>query len=142
MPHAERTVTIAAPVDRVFAFFTDPANDATWRSGVQEMYADGPPAVGNVVHQTVAGPMGRGVGADIEITDYRHDEAYGFRGVSGPVRPVGSYTFAASGTATAVAFRLDCDLHGVKGMLLGRQVQRSMDGEMAALDTAKRLLEG
>ena len=142
MPHATRTVTIAAPVEKVFAFFTDPTNETAWRSGVKEMRAGGPPAVGTVVRQTVAGPMGRGVAADIEITDYRPHEAYGFTGISGPVRPVGSYTFASSDAGTDVTFRLDCDLSGIKGRVLSKQVQRSMDGEMAALDTAKRLLEG
>ena len=142
MPHAERTVSIAAPVDEVFAFFTDPAHETTWRSGVKEMHAEGEPAVGTVVHQTVAGPMGRGIAADIEITDYRPGQAYGFQGISGPVRPVGSYTFASSAAGTEVTFRLDCDLSGIKGKVLSKQVQRSMDAEMADLDTAKRLLEG
>ena len=142
MPHAERTVTVAAPIEKVFAFFTDPGNETTWRPDVKEMHAEGEPAVGTVVRQTVAGPMGRGVSADIEITDYRPHEAYGFKGVSGPVRPVGSYTFVPGGGGTEVTFRLDCDLSGIKGKVLSKQVQKSMDGEMAALDTAKRLLEG
>lgn len=142
MPHAERTVTIAAPVETVFAFFTDPRNETRWRSGVTEMHAEGPAAVGTVVRQTIAGPMGRGVPADIEITELRRPESYGFTGIAGPVRPVGSYSFAPSGAGTAVTFRLHCDLSGIKGMVLSKQVQRSMDGEMAALDDAKRLLEG
>lgn len=142
MPHAERTVTIAAPVEKVFAFFADPENETRWRTGVKEMHAEGEPAVGTVVRQTVAGPMGRGVSADIEITEIRPPEVYAFRGISGPVRPVGSYTMAPSGDGTAVTFRLDCDLGGIKGMVLSKQVQKSMDEEMAALDTAKRLLEG
>ena len=141
MPYAERTITVAAPVEKVFAFFTDPRNETAWRSGVKEIHAEAAPAVGTVVRQTVAGPMGRGVAADIEITDYRPQQAYAFRGISGPVRPVGSYAFASTGAGTEVTFRLDCDLSGIKGKVLSKQVQKSMDGEMAALDTAKRLLE-
>ena len=141
MPSAERTVTIAAPVEKVFAFFADPSNDKAWRPGVKEIGARGEVGVGTTISQTVAGPMGRGVKADIEVTEYRPHESYGFKGISGPVRPVGSYAFAVVDGGTAVTFRLDCDLGGIKGAVLSKQVQKSMDGEMAALDTAKALLE-
>ncbi|HJQ07606.1 MAG TPA: SRPBCC family protein, partial [Nocardioides sp.] len=60
MPHASRTVTIAAPIEKVFAFFTDPANEPSWRTGVKDIHAHGEPAVGAVIHQTIKGPLGRG----------------------------------------------------------------------------------
>jgi hypothetical protein len=41
-----------------------------------------------------------------------------------------------------VTFSLDAELGGLKKFLLGRPVQGSMNAEMAALDTAKQLLEG
>jgi len=141
MPSAQRTVTIAAPIEKVFAFFTDPANDASWRGGVKEMHAHGEPAVGAVVHQTIAGPMGRGIAADIEITDYDVPSKYGFRAVAGPVRPVGSYTFTSVESGTEVAFTLTAEVTGFKKLMMGGPVQKSMDGEMAALDKAKVILE-
>lgn len=142
MPHAQRTITINAPVDQVFAFLTDPANDPRWRSGVASIRREGDPAAGTIVRQTIARPMGRGIAADIEITDYEPTTAYAFRGIAGPVRPVGSFTFAPAGSGTEVTFSLEAELSGLKGMVLARQVQKSMDAEMAALDTAKSLLEG
>ena len=36
MPHAERTITINRSPDDVFAFFTDPAKDRSWRPHVKE----------------------------------------------------------------------------------------------------------
>ena len=46
MPHAERTITINRSPDDVFAFFTDPAKDRSWRPHVKEIAAQGPAGVG------------------------------------------------------------------------------------------------
>lgn len=141
MPHAERTITVSAPQAEVFAFFTTPDNDLRWRPGVKDIHADGEPRVGAVVHQTIAGPMGRSITADIEITAYEPNSLYAFRAVEGPVRPSGSYAFAEAGGGTKVTFSLSAEVSGLKKVLMSGPVQKSMDGEMAALDTARALLE-
>ncbi|HET7740092.1 MAG TPA: SRPBCC family protein [Mycobacterium sp.] len=142
MAHAERTITISAPPSEVFAFFTTPSNDQRWRAGVKDIKAEGGPRVGAVVHQTIAGPMGRGVKADIMITAYEPNTRYAFRAVEGPVRPVGSYVFTQVEGGTAVTFALSAEVAGLKKLMMGGPVQKSMEGEMAALDTAKKVLEG
>lgn len=142
MPSAERTITIHAPLDHVFAFFTTPDNDPAWRSGIKDIHADGEPAVGRVVHQTIAGPMGRGIGADIEITAYEPPSRYAFQVVAGPVRPAGSFDFAQVEGGTSVRFTLAAEITGLKKVLMGTPVRKSMEAEMAALDNAKRILEG
>jgi hypothetical protein len=58
------------------------------------------------------------------------------------VRPTGEYRFAGQGNTTTVTFSLDAQLSGWKKLLMSRPVQKSMDGEMQALDRAKALLEG
>lgn len=141
MPHAERTITVLAPPATVFAFFTTPANDPRWRPGVKDIKAEGPPRVGGVVHQTVAGTMGRGIKADIEISAYEPTTLYAFRAVEGPIRPVGSYAFATTEGGTEVTFTLTAEVTGLKKMIMAAAVQKSMDGEMSALDTAKKILE-
>jgi hypothetical protein len=35
MPAARRTIVIERPIDDVFAFLTDPANDRSWRTHVK-----------------------------------------------------------------------------------------------------------
>lgn len=142
MPHAERTVTINAEIDQVFAFFTTPANDPTWRSGVKEMHAHGEPAVGSVVHRVIAGPMGRGINADIEITDYTPTSLYAFKAIGGPFRPVGSFTFKQVGGGTQVTFKLGGEIRGLKKLMMAKPIQKTLDAEMAALKNAKKLLEG
>jgi uncharacterized protein YndB with AHSA1/START domain len=142
MPSAQRTVRIARPADAVFAFLTDPANDPSWRSGVKEMSAQGPAGVGRRIHQVVAGPGGRGINADIEVTAYDPPTRYAFRTTSGPVRPDGEFRLAPAGPdATDVTFGLTAEVGGWKRFVMGGAVQKSMDAEMAALDRAKATLE-
>lgn len=142
MPQATRTLVIDQPADQVFAFFTDASNDKRWRPGVKEISSDGPPAVGTRIHQVIAGPGGRGISADIEVTACEPPKRYAFRAVAGPVRPVGEYVFTPDGDTTAVTFSLRADLNGLKKLLMSKPVQTSMNGEMSALDRAKAIIEG
>jgi len=138
----EREIRIAARPETVFAFFTDPANETRWRgSHVREFSPEGPTAPGTRIRQVVAGPMGRGIDADIEITRVEPDVRYGFRGVAGPIRPVGEYTFRPVDDGTEVTFTLDVPVSGVKKVVMGGAVRKALDSEVAALDTAKEILE-
>jgi uncharacterized protein YndB with AHSA1/START domain len=142
MPKAQRSLVIARPVSAVFAFFTDPANDPKWRAHVKEIRAEGPVAAGAKVHQVIAGPAGRGIPADYEITGYQPDHLMAFSVVAGPVRPRGEMKFEPTAEGgTEFSFTLEAELAGLKKILMGRAVQKSMDVEMANLDTAKAILE-
>ncbi|HYK95606.1 MAG TPA: SRPBCC family protein [Candidatus Dormibacteraeota bacterium] len=141
MPSAQRTISIQTTPEKAFAFFADPANDMRWRPGVKEISAMGAPGVGARVHQVIAGPGGRGIAADIEITTYEPTTRYEFAVIAGPARPRGAFQIAPTATGVNVTFSLDAELTGLKRFLLGGPVQSSMNAEMAALDTAKRLLE-
>jgi uncharacterized protein YndB with AHSA1/START domain len=143
MPSASRTITIDRPPDQVFAFLADPANDRKWRPGVKEMAASEAPRAGARIHQVVAGPGGRSIPADIEIDAYDPPSRYAFHAVAGPVRPTGEFRISPTGTASAsVTFSLDAEIGGWKKWLMSGQVQKTMDGEMRSLDTAKRIIEG
>lgn len=142
MPSAQRSVVIDRPPQDVFDFFTNPTNESRWRTHLKEVSTSGPVGVGSRVHQVVKGPGGRGIPADIEVTAYQPPERYAFRVVAGPVRPTGEYRFVGEGNSTTVTFSLDAQMSGLKKLLMSRAVQKSMDGEMQALDRAKALLEG
>jgi len=141
MPAAQRSVDINRPRGEVFDFFTNPTNESRWRTHLKEASASGPVGVGSRVHQVVKGPGGRGIPADIEVTGYQPPDRYAFRVVSGPVRPTGEYRFAGLGDTTTVSLSLEAQMSGLKKLLMSRAVQKSMDGEMRALDRAKALLE-
>ena len=141
MPRIQRRILIHRPVDEVFAFFTEPRNDPTWRPHVKEISATEPLGVGSTVHQLVKGPAGRRIPADLEVTAYDPQARYAFKVTQGPLRPTGEFRFTPVGGDTEVAFELRAELHGVKKFLLGRTVERTMESEVAGLDKAKAALE-
>lgn len=142
MPASRRTVVINRPIDVVFAFFTTPANDLRWRPHVKEVDASAVPRTGSRIRQVVQGPAGRGIEADIEVTALTEPSRYAFQVVTGPARPRGEFVFTSRGaTATEVTLELAADFSGLKALVLSRSVQRAMDGETAALETAKALVE-
>jgi uncharacterized protein YndB with AHSA1/START domain len=143
MPSAERTLTIYAPIEKVFAFFTNPENDPQWRTELVDVKPEGPPAVGTIVRQTVAGPAGIGqVAADTEFTAYDPPNSYAFKVIAGPVRPQGSFTCTEVEGGTAVTMKLAADIKGPQKFVFSKPAQSAMNATMAALDKAKAILEG
>ena len=98
----------------MFAFFSEPTNEFKWRSQVKEITTEGPAAVGRRVHQVIKGPGGLSIPADIEVTGYEPAARYAFRGVAGPIRPVGEFLFSTEGEYTRVSFSLLVELTGIK----------------------------
>jgi uncharacterized membrane protein len=142
MPSAERSVTINRPAAEVFAYVADGSRAMEWRSGVAETRLESGSGVGAKYMQRVRGPMRRRIKADYEITRFESGKKLEFKTISGPVRPRGGYRFSESDGKTKVTFWLDAELGRLKGLLMGRSVQRSMDAEMKALDKLKSVLEG
>jgi uncharacterized protein YndB with AHSA1/START domain len=141
MPHAERTVQINRPPATVFAFFADSENDPQWRTHVKEITRNGPIGPGMTYRQRIAGPGGRAIPSDFEVTTYEPDSQLAFRVTAGPVRPSGKYVFRPADGGTEVTLSLSAELSGLKKLLMSRPVQKSMDSETAALDRAKSVLE-
>jgi len=141
MPHAENEVTIARPLDEVFAFVSDGETAPRWRSAVIDVERVSGDGAGAAYRQGVKGPFGRRVAADYEITDYEPGRLIAFRATAGPVRPEGRYEFTAAGDgSTRVRFALSCDLTGPQ-RLMAPMVGKSMRGEVANLDRLKSVLE-
>ena len=92
MPEESHTITIARPVGDVFAFLANAENDKQWRGGVIEMTRTSGQGVGSTYRQIVAGPGGRRIDADVEITEFVADERIAFRTTNGPVRPTEAMT--------------------------------------------------
>lgn len=143
MPSAQRSITINRPIDEVFAYVADGENGPKWRSGKIEVKHESGEGVGAVYRQTVPGPVGRRVKADYEVTAFQSPKRMDFKAIAGPVRPTGSYVLSSPGEGkTKLTFSLDAKVGLVKRVLMmGRMVQKSMDGEMASLDKLKKVLE-
>ena len=143
MSSSQRTIRINRPIEHVFAFFADVANDPKWRGpAVKEISAHGEMREGAHVHQKIAaGPFGAPVKADMDVVTYQPPTALAFQVTTGPLRPRVTFTFTPVDEATEVTFSIDAPLSGMKKALMGKMAQRNMDHESAALDQAKKLLE-
>ncbi len=146
MPSAERTITIAAPIEDVFAFFTNAENDIKWREELVEATPEGPMGLNTIIRQQVSAPVIGQVAADTQITAWDPPNGYAFKVIAGPVRPEGTISFAPIGDngdgGTAVTFKLAVDIRGPQKFVFSNPTQASMNATVAALDKVKAILEG
>ena len=142
MPSAERTITIAAPIDKVFEFFTNSENDLLWREELVEVTPEGPPGLNAITRQQVSAPVIGQVAADSQITAWDPPNGYAFKVIAGPVRPEGSISFVEVDGGTAVTFKLAVDIRGPQKFVFAKPTQTSMNATVAALDKVKAILEG
>jgi carbon monoxide dehydrogenase subunit G len=141
MPSASYSVTIRRPVDDVFAFVADGEKCLQWRPGVLDIKRMSGDGVGTRYAQGVKGPMSRRISADYEITMFEPHRRIEFQTVTGPARPHGRYDFEAVDGGTRLTFALDAELTGLRKLLMGGAVQKTMDSEVRNLDNLKRVLE-
>lgn len=92
MTHAENEITISRTPEEVYAFLADGLNTTAWRSGVQSISLKSGQAgtLGAVYRQALAGPGGRAIDGDYEITAAEPGRLLGFQVVAGPARPTGA----------------------------------------------------
>jgi uncharacterized membrane protein len=141
MPSAEHEVTIRRPVAEVFAFVADGLNAPTWRPGVIDIALVSGAGLGAIYKQGVKGPGGRRIDADYRITSYEPNRRLAFEAIAGPVRPTGQFDFDDADGATRLRFALHAELSGIKKLLMGGPVQKTMDAEAAATERLKQVLE-
>jgi carbon monoxide dehydrogenase subunit G len=134
MPSSSHSTIVPAPPDVVFAFIADVENAKAWRPGVLDITRTSGSGLGATYAQGVRGPGGRRIAADYEITGYEPGHRLAFRATAGPVRPIGTYTLEAVPDGTKLTFELSAELSGLKGLLMGRSVQSTMNSEAAAID--------
>ena len=141
MPEAKYSVMIRRPVEAVFAFVADGEKGPQWRPGVVDIKRVSGDGVGARYTQGVKGPMGRRIAADYEITVYESNRRLDFQTITGPARPHGRFDFESSDGGTRLTFSLDARLTGLRRLLMGSMVQKTMDAEVKHLDNLKRVLE-
>jgi uncharacterized protein YndB with AHSA1/START domain len=141
MLSAEREVTIARPVAEVFAFVADGLNAPRWRPGVMDISLASGTGLGAVYKQGVKGPGGRRIDADYRITAFEPNRRLSFEAIAGPVRPTGQFVFDDVNGGTRLTFALQAELGGLKKLLMGGAVQKTMNAEVAATERLKEVLE-
>ncbi|MBI2237456.1 MAG: SRPBCC family protein [Actinobacteria bacterium] len=110
----ERSIHIARPLDRVFAFVSDFENSPKWQLVARDTrrITDGPIGPGTRYRQAVEAMGMKGV-VTIELTDFQPGRAVGFT-VSrfGPIAPRAAFHFEEQNGGTRVTFRGDPNPQG------------------------------
>jgi uncharacterized membrane protein len=141
MAHAEKSILIHRPVESVFDFVLNGANNKLWRSSVLDIkpLSEPPYGVGSKFEQGLKGPGGR-IAGDYEITELVPNERIGFRVSAGPARPTGLYRFQPEDEATRLTFVLGYKAAGLS-KLMEPMIQKSMEQEVGMLEELKAFLE-
>jgi uncharacterized protein YndB with AHSA1/START domain len=115
----KETVEIARRPEEVFAYLDDLAGHAEWQAQLVSAHVDtdGPTRVGSRATETRR--MGRREQTGTyEITEHDPPRSFAFRGVDGPIRPVGRGTVEPAGDGSRVTIELDFEGRGLGKLLL------------------------
>ena len=127
------TVEIARTPDDVFAYLTDISRFTEWQDAVvsAKPLDDGPMKAGSKA--TLTRRIGkREQTFTTELTDWNPPRSYAFRGIDGPVRPIGNGTLEpiGDGQRTRFTFSIDFEGHGIGKLLVPLVVRRQAKKEI------------
>jgi uncharacterized membrane protein len=138
----QKAITVLAPVERVFAFFTQWENWPRWMSHVREVRTTGEIGDDMRTHWVVDGPAGTTVRWDAVTTDLVPNERIAWKSVEGAViEHAGVIRFAPTADgATTIDIKMSYNPpagavgHAV-ATILGRDPKHQMDDDLARLKT-------
>ena len=136
------SVTIARPIEEVFAFIADARNRPQWDESVdsEELTSPEPIGVGSTV-RTKLRSMGRDYEIDWEIIEHQAPSRQRIVSTSGPFPTTLVYGLESNGDSTQVDFSVTGNPGGALRLvqpLIARNTQSNLDKGFARL---KRLLE-
>jgi uncharacterized protein YndB with AHSA1/START domain len=142
MIDSSSSVTISRPVDDVFAYVTDTANDPAWHTDILEARktSAGPIGMGTTWHLRFKPAMGVSEG-DTEVVGFEPNQMEVMRGVMGPMQPTLTYIFEPADGGTKVTRRVQIRVSGMARLmepLMRLMVPKNSRGFLANL---KRVLE-
>jgi uncharacterized membrane protein len=135
-------VYVDRPSDEVFAFISNHANDALWRTELDshEFVGEAREGVGLRMRQMVS-YQGRSAELNLEVTDLTPGERICFR-AHGGVRAHGCYEVKPDGFGTILEVAVTLELKGGQEML-ERYLRQALESAVADdLGRLKTLLEG
>ena len=138
---------IERPVKQVFDFVSTPENDFRWHYGTlaSSQLAEGIPAKGSFF-RSFGHWMGRRNLSTFEVTEYKPNQKYGFKSLSGPLQSQTSYVFEIVEGNTKVTVSTQASLVNslqVAEGILERQMRTQLNENLAVLKDvleARRIL--
>jgi uncharacterized membrane protein len=114
------SVEIARSPQDVFAYLDDLTRHGEWQDAIVsiEPVTEGPTRVGTRARQTRRTPGGEKT-FTYEVTEHDPPRRSSFRGIDGPLRPVGTVTVepAGDGSRSRVTLEFDLEGHGIGKLL-------------------------
>jgi uncharacterized membrane protein len=141
--HIQKTINVNAPVEDVYAFFTEWERFPEWMTHVRSVRASGiPGAVGEKTHWEVDGPAGVPVSWDAETTEVVPRQRVSWRSVEGAaIRQSGTMRFEPNDDGST-RVNIQMSYNPPAGMaghavakILGRDPKKQMDADLARLKT-------
>ena len=137
MTHIEHSILINQPIDKVYAFVSNPRNDPQWQTGIIEstVIGDAPIAVGTQV-KGARTFMGRKLEAVLEVVSLQPNQSFSLKSVKAPFPLTTTYTFASEGEATRVNAVLDLEPSGFFKLaegVLSSNTKKEMEQSLATL---------
>ena len=126
MPAIEHSVEIARNPEDVFAYIDDLERHGEWQPDIvsSTRETDGPTRVGTRATDVRRVPGGK-QSVTYEIIEHEPPRMAAFKGVNGPVRPVGKVTVEAAGEGRSrVTVELDLQGHGLLGAVFAPLARR------------------
>ena len=142
MMEITHSVVIESPVEEVFAYAGDPANDSSWATVMVEsrMTSDGPVQKGSTLVEVMRF-LGKRIETECEVTEYEANSRIAFTMVAGPNKGAHERTFESAEGGTRVTMLTRGDSTGLF-KLADPVLKRIAAKQMAAdLGILKELLE-
>ncbi len=137
MTRIERSVVIDRPVEDVWQYVHNPANDPVWQTSLLETRHEGGPPMGVGTRMVeVRRFLGRRFETAWEVSEYEPPRQSAVRSVSGPIPFTGSYVLERVDGRTRFTMRMDTDAHGFFKLaepVFGRMAAREMEANLGQL---------
>ena len=145
MATADCSVTIARPVEDVFAVLTNPAITPKWSLNAieGELLTDGPPGVGSRRRSVVKSFVGGRAESVMEVTELEPNRVVALELISASWGGTGRtrYTFTPVATGTRVDWRWEMEPGGVMGLFARPFMSLFRLGFQRDLDNLKVMME-
>lgn len=138
------SVEIGRRPEDAFAYITDPSRFTEWQDAVVSASVEGDGPVREGARLNITRRTGRRQRTfRTELTEYSPPRAYAFRGIDGPIRPIGKGRVDPIGDGERSRFTFEIDFEGRGfGKLLVPLVRRQARQELPAThEQLKRRLE-
>ncbi len=119
MVQFENSITIERPVEEVFAYVADVANDPAWHTDVVKgrKVSDGPIGIGSRLQIRIKPFMGVSEGIE-EVVGYEPNRLYQVRAEMGPMRPTLTCRFEPVDGRTRLSRRVEIQTSGPLSLLM------------------------